>query len=62
MSRWRNSLGKVLHGVARLPLRRTDPAFLIAVVGVPVLLGLAALVVYPILLSQETSTLEGGWW
>ena len=35
------------------------PAFLMAVVGVPILLGIVALVIYPILLAQETSTLEG---
>ena len=60
MSRWRNSLGKVLHvGWRDFRYTALTPAFLIAVVGVPVLLGLAALVIYPILLSQETSTLEG---
>ena len=35
------------------------PAFLMAVVGVPLLLGVAALVIYPILLAQETSVLKG---
>ena len=60
MSRWGNAASKILHvGWRDFRFTALTPAFLIAVIGVPLLLGIGALVVYPILLSQETSTLEG---
>ena len=55
-----NGLGKILQvGWRDFRYTALTPAFLMAVVGLPLLLGIAALVIYPILLSQETSKLEG---
>ena len=60
MRRWRNTTAKILQvGWRDFRFTALTPAFLIAVIGVPILLGIAGLIIYPILLTQETSTLEG---
>ena len=60
MTRWGNATAKIIHvGWRDFRFTALTPAFLIAVIGVPILLGIAALIIYPILLAQETSALEG---